>query len=63
LEVGVLKKVVFILLALPVLIVVVLLLTKMRWKFSKPSNPRPVTQELVVSNAVVTTNVVNEPER
>jgi len=48
---------------MPVLIVVVLLLTRMRWKFSKPSNPRPVTQELVVSNAVVTTNVVNESER
>jgi hypothetical protein len=38
-----LKKLIFILLALPVVIVVLFLATKMRWKWSKPARP-PVVQ-------------------
>lgn len=56
LEVGVLKKAVLILIALPLLLVVALLLTKMRWKFSKPSPTiqEAVGSEIVASNTTAT---------
>lgn len=49
-----LKKFVFILFAVPVLIVVFLVLTKMRWKFSKPVRPPVASQETVATNVAVT---------
>ena len=44
------KRIIPILITLPVVLVVILLATKMRWKFSKPSGTRVVT-EAVATNA------------
>jgi hypothetical protein len=48
-----LKKLTFILLALPIL-VVVLLLSQLRWKFSRPSNVNPPTPDIIATNVTVT---------
>jgi hypothetical protein len=48
-----LKRLTFILLALP-LVVVLVILSQMRWKFSKSTSPRPVPTERVTTNASVT---------
>jgi len=45
---------VIILLALPFVIVVVFLLTQMRWKFSRPPGTQAVGNEVVATDAVVT---------
>ena len=55
------KRLVLILIALPLLLVVTLLLTKMRWKFSKP---RPAVQQAVGSQTTasnVTVTAVSPP--
>lgn len=54
------KKIVLILIALPLLLVVALLLVKMRWKFSKP---RPVSQSVQsnISVTVVSSSAVIAP--
>ncbi len=55
------KRFIVILIALPLLLVVALLLTKMRWKFSKP---RPAIQQAVGSQTVasnVTVTAVSSP--
>lgn len=55
------KRLVLILIALPLLLVVTLLLTKMRWKFSKP---RPAVQQAVGSQTIasnVTVTAVSPP--
>ena len=52
------KKFIFILIALPVLIVVLLLVTKLRWKFSKASVARAVTAAVATNSAA---NIVATP--
>lgn len=50
------KRLILILIALPMLIVLVMLLTKMRWKFSQPQPTftQPAVSEPVASNITVT---------
>jgi hypothetical protein len=52
LEVGVLKKLVVILLLLPALFVLVFVLGRMKWKFSKPTS-RSASVEQVATNALI----------
>lgn len=52
------KKLPFILIALPVAIVFVMLLTMMRWKFSKPSVGRAVSEAVATNSAI---NIVATP--
>jgi hypothetical protein len=49
------KRLLFVLLFLPVLLVLVFLLTQMRWKWSKPAGKTGVVPELIASNATAQT--------
>lgn len=49
------KKLILILLTLPVLLVLIFLLTQMRWKWSKPAGKTDVAPELIASNATAQT--------
>ncbi len=49
------KKLILILLTLPVLLVLIFLLTQMRWKWSKPAGKTGVAPALIASNATAQT--------
>jgi len=55
LEVGALKKLVPILLLFPVLLVLVFVLGRMKWKFSQPAPPAPTLEQSATNATIVST--------
>jgi len=56
------KRLIVALIFLPVLLVLIFLLTQMRWKWSKPRTSLPATTETSVTNAVATETPVATPQ-
>lgn len=56
------KRLIVALIFLPVLLVLIILLTQMRWKWSNPRPPGSATAETRVTSAVATETSVTEPQ-
>lgn len=56
------KRLIVAVIFLPVLLVLIFVLTQMRWKWSKPRSPEPATTETSVTNAVTMETPVTESQ-